>query len=115
LAGGGGGFVTVVMKEQEPTRKQEQEAEREQNENPDGYGYGYRTNIYPAGRVRGSYYPYPTRPVDIHSFGPPYLFYDFVCLWFYSFSLLMPFYIWVYSVFTYQTIIHLIYEISISL
>jgi len=22
-------------------------------------------NIYPAGRVRGSYYPYPTHPVDI--------------------------------------------------
>ena len=29
------------------------------------YGSGYRTNIYPAGRVHGSYYPYPTRPVDI--------------------------------------------------
>ena len=32
---------------------------------PDGYGYGYGADIYPAGRVRRSYYPYPTRPVDI--------------------------------------------------
>jgi len=32
---------------------------------PDGYGYGYETNIYPAGRVWGNYYPYPTRPIDI--------------------------------------------------
>jgi len=29
-------------------------------------------NIYPAGRVRGSYYLYPTRPVDI-----PRLEYEF--------------------------------------
>ena len=26
---------------------------------------GYEADIYPVGRVRGSYYPYPTRPVDI--------------------------------------------------
>ena len=32
---------------------------------PDGYGYGYGADIYLAGRVWGSYYPYPTRPVDI--------------------------------------------------
>jgi len=32
---------------------------------PDGYGYGYGANTYLVGRVRGSYYPYPTRPVDI--------------------------------------------------
>jgi len=31
----------------------------------DGYGYGYVADIYPTGRVRESYYPYPTRPVDI--------------------------------------------------
>jgi len=31
----------------------------------DRYGYGYGVDIYPAGRVRGSYYSYPTRPVDI--------------------------------------------------
>jgi len=29
------------------------------------------TNIYQVGRVRGSYYPYPTRPVDIPSSHPP--------------------------------------------
>jgi len=32
-----------------------------------GYGYGYEENIYPTGRVRGSYYLYPTHPVDIPS------------------------------------------------
>ena len=32
---------------------------------PDGYGYEYGANIYLAGRVRGSYYSYPTCPVDI--------------------------------------------------
>jgi len=32
---------------------------------PDEYRYGYGTNIYPASRVWGNYYPYPTRPVDI--------------------------------------------------
>ena len=32
---------------------------------PDRYGYGYTTDIYPACRVWGNYYPYPTRPVDI--------------------------------------------------
>jgi len=32
---------------------------------PNGYGYGYEADIYSAGRVRGSYYPYPTRPVNI--------------------------------------------------
>jgi len=32
---------------------------------PDRYRYGYGTNIYPAGRVWGNYYPYPTRPIDI--------------------------------------------------
>jgi len=30
---------------------------------PDGYGYGYGTNIYPAGRVWGSYYPYLPAPL----------------------------------------------------
>jgi len=38
---------------------------------PDGYEYRYRTIIYPAGRVRGSYYLYPTRPVDIPSSNEP--------------------------------------------
>jgi len=31
---------------------------------PDGYGY-YGTDIYSVGRIRGSYYPYPTCIVDI--------------------------------------------------
>ena len=35
------------------------------NEYPYGYGYGYETNIYTTGRIRESYYPYPTRFVDI--------------------------------------------------
>ena len=30
-----------------------------------GYRYGYGADIYPANRVWGSYYLYPTRPVDI--------------------------------------------------
>ena len=33
-----------------------------------GYKYGYGVDIYPVGRVHGSYYPYysyPTRPIDI--------------------------------------------------
>ena len=34
---------------------------------PDGYGYGYEANIYPTVKVRGSYYSYPTHPVDIPS------------------------------------------------
>jgi len=33
-------------------------------------GYRYETNIYPAGRVRGSYYPYPTHTVDIYTYNP---------------------------------------------
>jgi len=37
---------------------------------PHEYGYKYGTNIYPTGRVRGSYYPYPTHLVDIHGDGP---------------------------------------------
>ena len=32
---------------------------------PHGCEYKYETNIYPAGRVRESYYPYPIRSVDI--------------------------------------------------
>ena len=34
---------------------------------PDGYEYEYRyvVDIYTASKVRGSYYPYPIRPVDI--------------------------------------------------
>jgi len=35
------------------------------NEYPHGYGYRYGADIYPADRVRGSYYLYPTRLVDI--------------------------------------------------
>jgi len=31
------------------------------------YGYRYGTNIYLTGRVRGSYYPYPTRPALLTS------------------------------------------------
>jgi len=31
----------------------------------DGYRYGYGADIYPTGRIRGSYYPYSTHPVDI--------------------------------------------------
>jgi len=34
----------------------------------DGCGYEYETYIYPADRVRGSYYPYPTRPVGIPNY-----------------------------------------------
>jgi len=34
--------------------------------------YEYEVDIYPAGRVLGSYYSYPTRPVDIPSW-------DFKC------------------------------------
>jgi len=33
-------------------------------------------NIYPTGRVRGSYYPYPTCPVDI-----PTCAFVILCIW----------------------------------
>jgi len=36
------------------------------------YGYGYGANIYPTSRVRGSYYPYPTCPVDIPMYNDIY-------------------------------------------
>ena len=32
---------------------------------PHGYEYGCETDIFSAGRVRGNYYSYPIRPVDI--------------------------------------------------
>jgi len=32
---------------------------------PDGYGYEYEADICVVGMVQGSYYPYPTCPVDL--------------------------------------------------
>jgi len=31
---------------------------------------GDKTNIYLASRIEGSYYPYPTHPINIPNFGP---------------------------------------------
>jgi len=52
---------------------------------PDGYRYGYETNIYPTNRIQESYYPYPTRSVDIPNY------YDFQTFVIY-YSYLIPLY-----------------------
>jgi len=33
------------------------------------YRYGYEADIYPTVKVRGNFYLYPTRPIDIHVYG----------------------------------------------
>jgi len=38
------------------------------------YEYGYETDIYPADRLHESYYPYPTRPIDIRSYNLSFSF-----------------------------------------